>query len=169
MIKFKGRSSLKQFNPMKSIKRGFKLWCLSDDKRYGYKFDIYCGKNDSTENTTLGLGSNVAMKLVNQQSIIRSILTTFFIHWSDGNIEAEKILVCCTIHSLRKNFPALQDYKSLKRGQFDYRSTADQIAVYKWKDSKAVNLSNYHGIDSAKVDRKEKDRRKIKVPCPKVV
>ena len=65
MIKFKGRSSLKQFNPMKSIKRGFKLWCLSDDKRYGYKFDVYCGKNDSTEITTLRLGSNVEMKLVN--------------------------------------------------------------------------------------------------------
>ena len=64
----------------------------------------------------------------------------------------------------------VQDDKSLKRGQFDYRSTADQIAVYKWKDSKAVNLlSNYHGIGSTKVDRKEKDRRKIKVPCPKVV
>ena len=29
----------------------------------------------------------------------------------------------------------VQDDKSLKRGQFDYRSTADQIAVYKWKDS----------------------------------
>ena len=80
------------------------------------------------------------------------------------------ILVCGAIHSSRKNFPALQDDKTLKRGLFDYRSTADQIAVYKWKDSKAVNLlSNYHGIDSAKVDRKEKDRRKIKVPCPKVV
>lgn len=27
MILFKGRSSLKQYNPMKPIKRGYKLWC----------------------------------------------------------------------------------------------------------------------------------------------
>ena len=29
MIKFKVRSSLKQFNPVKSIKRGYKFWCRS--------------------------------------------------------------------------------------------------------------------------------------------
>lgn len=30
MIRFKGRSSIKQYNPMKPIKRGYKLWCLAD-------------------------------------------------------------------------------------------------------------------------------------------
>ena len=40
-ILFKGRSSLKQYNPMKPIKRGFKLWCLADDKGYIYKTDVY--------------------------------------------------------------------------------------------------------------------------------
>ncbi|GFS92569.1 CCHC-type domain-containing protein [Trichonephila clavipes] len=34
MILFKGRSSLKQFNPKKSIKRGFKLWCRADKQRW---------------------------------------------------------------------------------------------------------------------------------------
>ena len=65
MIKFKRPSSLKQVNPMKSIKLGFKLRCLADDKGYVCKFDIYCGKNDSAENSTLGLGGNIVMKLVN--------------------------------------------------------------------------------------------------------
>ena len=66
MIKFKGRSSLKQYNPMKPIKRGFKLWCLADDKGYVYKFDVYCGKSQGKENSsTLGLGGNVVMDLVN--------------------------------------------------------------------------------------------------------
>src|SRR5690242_18734409 len=30
MIKFKGRSSLKQYLPLKPIKRGYKVWCLCD-------------------------------------------------------------------------------------------------------------------------------------------
>lgn len=34
MILFKGRSSIKQYNPMKPIKRGYKLWCLGDQSGY---------------------------------------------------------------------------------------------------------------------------------------
>ena len=32
MVKYKGRSSLKQYMPLKPIKRGFKIWCLCDAK-----------------------------------------------------------------------------------------------------------------------------------------
>ena len=45
MIRFKGRSSLKQYNPMKPIKRGYKIWCLADNDGYIYKFDIYTVKS----------------------------------------------------------------------------------------------------------------------------
>jgi len=44
MIKFKGRSSLKQYNPMKPIKRGYKLWCLADQKGYIMNFKVYQGR-----------------------------------------------------------------------------------------------------------------------------
>lgn len=48
MIKFKGRSSCKQYFPLKPIKRGFKVWSLCDSETgYLYKFDIYCGKKAS--------------------------------------------------------------------------------------------------------------------------
>ena len=30
MVLFKGRSSMKQYMPLKPTKRGYKLWCLSD-------------------------------------------------------------------------------------------------------------------------------------------
>lgn len=46
MIPFKGRSSLKQYMPMKPIKRGYKVWCLADSKTgYILKFDVYTGKS----------------------------------------------------------------------------------------------------------------------------
>lgn len=49
MIKFKGRSTIKQYNPMKPIKRGYKLWCISDKKGFILKFSLYQGKNETLE------------------------------------------------------------------------------------------------------------------------
>ncbi|KAJ8890015.1 hypothetical protein PR048_009521 [Dryococelus australis] len=46
MVLFKGRSGLKQYNPMEPIKRGYKLWILADMKRYTMKFQIYQGKDE---------------------------------------------------------------------------------------------------------------------------
>ena len=45
MVLFKGRSSLKQYNPMKPIKRGFKLWSIADIDGYLYQCEVYQGKN----------------------------------------------------------------------------------------------------------------------------
>ena len=61
MIKFKGRSSLKQYLPMKPIKRGFKVWVRADSHNgYMCNFDIYIGKEKSTE---VNLGAKVVKKL----------------------------------------------------------------------------------------------------------
>ncbi|XP_047105107.1 piggyBac transposable element-derived protein 4-like [Schistocerca piceifrons] len=44
MIKFKGRSSLKQILPRKkTIKRGYKVWMLADKSGYALKFDVHTG------------------------------------------------------------------------------------------------------------------------------
>ena len=32
MVKFKGRSTLKQYQPLNPIKRGFKIWCRADSQ-----------------------------------------------------------------------------------------------------------------------------------------
>lgn len=64
MIKFKGRSSLKQFMPLKPTKRGYKVWVLADSKTgYVLKFELYTGK--STTNDSLGdsLGERVVLNL----------------------------------------------------------------------------------------------------------
>ncbi|KAJ8966082.1 hypothetical protein NQ314_003751 [Rhamnusium bicolor] len=39
MIIFKGKSSLKQYNPKKPIKRIYKLWYIADQKGYVKKFE----------------------------------------------------------------------------------------------------------------------------------
>ena len=68
IIRFKRRSRIKQYNPMKPIKRGYKLWCIADNSGYVYRFEIYAGKrtnNECQQNATLGLGGN---GFINQQS-----------------------------------------------------------------------------------------------------
>ena len=50
MIKFQGRSSLKQYMPKKPVKRGIKVWVLGDSANgYFSKFKVYTGKEKERE------------------------------------------------------------------------------------------------------------------------
>ena len=64
MTKFKGRSSLKQYLPMKPVKRGIKT-LIRSDARTGYVYDanVYHGKE--TEILYGTLGERVVTKLTN--------------------------------------------------------------------------------------------------------
>ena len=45
MIKFQGRSSLKQYMPLKPTKRGIKVWVAADSTNgYFTRFEVYSGK-----------------------------------------------------------------------------------------------------------------------------
>ena len=47
MIKFKGRSSMKQYLPKKPVKRGFKVWVRADGvNSYVCEFEVYTGKTE---------------------------------------------------------------------------------------------------------------------------
>lgn len=69
MIKFKGRSVLKQYLPMKPIKRGYKLWCLADQRGFIKKFIIYQGKNTeiSAKFSEYTLGERVVLELTEKE------------------------------------------------------------------------------------------------------
>ena len=61
MVKFKGRSTLKQYMPKKPIKRGFKVWVRADSHNgYIADLDVYTGREESTETN---LGAKVVKKL----------------------------------------------------------------------------------------------------------
>ena len=61
MIKFQGRSSLKQYMPKKPIKRGIKVWVLADSTNgYFCRLQVYTGHQTSAER---GLGARVAKDL----------------------------------------------------------------------------------------------------------
>ena len=57
MIKFIGRSLLKQCMPLKPTKHGIKVWVAADSTNgYFSRFEVYTGKNNTTEH---GLGARV--------------------------------------------------------------------------------------------------------------
>lgn len=65
MVKFKGRSSFKQYLPNKPIKRGYKIWVRADQYGYICDFDVYTGKEEATKRKQeeLSLGEFVVRKM----------------------------------------------------------------------------------------------------------
>jgi len=64
MIPFKGRSTLKQYVPLKPIKRGIKVWVRADSKNgYFCEFIVYTGKAADGITREFSLGEKVVLKL----------------------------------------------------------------------------------------------------------
>ena len=56
MIKFKGKSKITQYIPLKPIKRGIKVWILVDSVNgYILHFKVYIGKKGDTVEENLGM------------------------------------------------------------------------------------------------------------------
>ena len=175
MILFKGRSAIKQYNPMKPIKRGFKLWSLADMDGYLYHCEVYQGNNqvfvDDSMPKYFGLGSSIVYQLTkplhgkHHQLFIDNyfrmvpLLECLFHH---------HVYCCGTIRSDRKYLPKnLKTEKTLQRGEFDYHVSNGGLVFYKWKDSKVVTLlSNFYGTESATVLQTQKDGRRTNFNCP---
>lgn len=61
---FKGRSGLKQYNPKKPKKWGYKLFCLAGASGIIYDFEVYCGALKQPEDLPdIRTGSNVVLRL----------------------------------------------------------------------------------------------------------
>ena len=106
MIKFQGRSSLKQYMPKKPIKRGIKVWVLADSHTgFFSKFEVYSGKGSSPEKN---LGARVVKTLTEplRGKYHHVYIDNFFT--SEAliiDLEKEGIYVCGTARKDRRGFP----------------------------------------------------------------
>lgn len=172
MIKYKGRSTIKQYMPKKPIKRGYKIWTLADQNGYLYNFDIYTGKSeDYVEHS---LGEKVVLRLT--EDLHHKNHTLFFDNFFNSYqllkmLREYGIYACGTVVSNRRYLPKLSDDKKLKQGQYEYLTSIDGITLFKWKDKRSVHiLSNYHDPTiTNSVQRRQKDGSTISVPCPTVL
>ena len=175
MIGFKGRTSLKQYMPMKPVKRGFKVWALAcSETGYLYAFDIYQGKGEAGPDT---LGERVILKL------LASLEDKGFCAYFDNffttiplmkKLADRSLFGCGTIRQTRKHFPKrhLIEDKKIAMGQSDF-AVCNEISIVKWKDrgTKSVTVcSNMHNAaDTGQVLRTNKTGERETVACPKSV
>jgi len=165
MVKFKGRSALKQYLPLKPIKRGIKIWERCDGLTgYVYDLNIYAGKE--TEQLDGTLGERVVTKLC--QSIQHPNVSLCFDRFFTSvnlmnNIQYAAVGTCITN---RKNLPTFSE-KLCARGDMEMYSSNTGLLAVKWKDTKeVVVVSNCHKPEVGMVERKNKDGSKTNVTCP---
>jgi hypothetical protein len=175
MVLFKGRSALKQYNPMKPIKRGYKFWCRAETNGYINQFDVYQGKTvhvDADAPVNLGLGGKVVVNF--SSSLQRNNHILFFDNYFSSvflmkYLKDRGILACGTVRSNRQGLPVLTADKHMKRGDVDWR-VSDDLLFLKWMDKRSVHLlSTAHGTEAGTAERKMKDGKKVKIDQPLLV
>ena len=105
MVKFQGRSSLKQYLPLKPVKRGIKVWVLADTNGYFYNMQVYTGREKSSEK---GLGARVVkdLTLPLQHKFHHIYCDNFFTSVQlFEDLEKVGIYACGTARSDRTGFP----------------------------------------------------------------
>ena len=107
-IKFKDQHLLKQYMPLKLIKRGFRIWCRNDSATgYLFQFDIYTRKKENREG---GLGENGVMHLSRSLvgTNVRLDFDNFFTTPSSiFKLKEDQLYSCNTIRQNRKGMPKI--------------------------------------------------------------
>ena len=109
MIPFQGRSAIKQYLPMKPIKRGLKVWVRADS-HHGYfsDFSVYEGQSESAGSSQDGLGMRVV------KSLTRHLVGKFHHIYFDNFFSSPKLLhdllqdgiyACGTVRVNRRGWP----------------------------------------------------------------
>lgn len=181
MIRFKGRSHMKQYMPKKPIKRGYKCWVRADSSTgYMYEFEFYTGRvvSDTEEN----LGAKVEMDLCEtlpSNTLVACDIFFTSLPWMEILFE-KGIYYVGTIRSNRKGLPDLITGKNLDRaarketalepGEFIYQYDAP-ISEVKWKDTKAVFVATTAFDPKAveQIERKQRDGQKKKIYCRQAI
>lgn len=179
MIKFKGRNTMKQYMPLKPIKRGYKVWARADPVTgYLSEFEIYTGRKEAVDPTckdTLGsmVVKNLCEKLYYPTKPLLVVFDNFFTSYELLHFLTEvNIQATGTVRRNKKDLPTEIKvvHKELEKGEYIW-FTKNQVAAYQWKDNKHVTLlsSAHNPSHAVEVSRTQIDGKKALVKCPKAV
>jgi len=125
MVKFKGDSVLKQYLPLKPMKRGVKVWQRCDAQS-GYIFDlnIYAGKTENDEFSEGTLGERVVTKLCSTIKI-SDVVLSFDRFTSVNLVHTLPFSAVGTVIKSRKNVPKFKQH--LEKGESEFLATSSSV------------------------------------------
>lgn len=176
MVGFKGRTSLKQYMPMKPTKRGIKVWAAACSKSsHVLLLDIYEGKAKIDSPGTLGERTVLKMSQPYHEKGYCFYFDNFFTTFELlDQLLKKQTFGCGTLRANRKHYPKdlLIEDKKLKTSEYDYCTSKD-LSVVKWKDrgkKSVIVASNMHDPSVAtSVGRRDYAGNKVAVKCPQPV
>ena len=175
-------TKIRQYNPKKPRKWGFKNLVRAGSSGLMYDFYLYSGKqeNGDTPYKDLQKSAQVVAKLCTDLpgNIGHKV---FFDNWFTTlelmlYLKRRGILAVGTVRANRLQGCPLLSSKDLERqdrGSMDYRSDSNSaIIIIKWLDNSVVQLtSNYVGINPLGTIERwvKKDGERKEIPCPQIV
>ncbi|XP_068712041.1 piggyBac transposable element-derived protein 4-like [Montipora foliosa] len=178
MISFKGRLGIKQYMPLKPVKRGIKVWeCADALNGYVCNLSVYTGK-ERHANPEQGLGYRVVHNLTrplvgkNHHDFIDTFFSSIVLA---ENLLRDQIYVCGTVRSNRQGIPreiapTTQQVKRLQQGESLFLRK-ENVIVTVWKDKKPVYFlsTQSNPVGDERVNRRQRDGSIVEVPSVPVV
>jgi len=183
IIPFKGRSCIKQFNPKKPHKWGYKLFILSGVSGFCYNMEVYTGSENiqAGDEADLGASSNTVIRMA--RTIPSDLMHKLYF---DNYFTGVNLQVCLAkrgIHcvgTVRPNRLAgithPSDKELSKRGRgacSELMTTVDgiELSSVRWMDKKSVNLSTFVGCEPPGKARRwsQQEKKFVEIDRPSVV
>ena len=170
-------SGIRQYNPKKPVKWGFKNFVRSGASGMMYDFFLYSGSINKNEKCT---GSYVVKKLIETLPKHQNF-KLFFDNWFCSlplciSLKDMGFLVTATIRNGRMKkcpLPTEKEFKKDGRGSHAFKTDANSgLVLTKWYDNKCVQMcSTYSDPTSVGVVRRwnRKDKKYIEISCPEVI
>ena len=163
---------MKQYLPMKPIKRGIKVWVVAESNT-GYFLDlqVYVGKEGGA--TEHGLGERVVLNLTEQYrgKGYRIFCDNFFSSPRlFRTLHEHSLYACGTVRQNRKDFPADLRGISLQVGEAQF-CQSDFLTAAVWKDKQPVHVISTLSQPGAteSVLRRQRDGSRAYVLCPSAI
>jgi hypothetical protein len=176
MVKFKGRSSIRQKIQNKPVKSGFKMYSRCDSEGYTYAFEIYQGQRKSANHAAQAGRSaedtvfDLCIKLKGAGHIVAFDRFFSSIPLMD-RLHGIGVNAVGTIARSKADQPILFE-KDLRRDEYVGRvgGKGPRKSIFMWHDTETFRvISNYHGSDTVEVERRQKDGSLKMKTCPKAM
>lgn len=180
MIPYKGKNSLRQYLPKKPKKWGFKVMARCGVSGITYDFCLYAGIGPTVEESCGYQPGDFVIKLC-ETLPSQMNFKVYFDNWFNFlelqlQLKKRQIWTVGTLRSNRMRGCVLKSEKELRRdgrGSSDWFVDANSgLAIVRWMDSSAVQLSSTHiSLEPLSTTKRwdRKCKKYIEVPCPAIV